>query len=178
MATCARPTPRSNTRAEDLVWAAVRALGRIAFALLVAFHAWLLWTEIGAGTLFEPQVALRWLVSGGVLVGFRSLNRLGLPLFFGRRAVVLWLLVILIHCHAAWTGGAAGLDLGVPETVGALAQITGSLGVLGALAIVLLAACAGDAQVRRPVFIRTGAVAGLPSDGFTFCFAPRPPPLS
>jgi hypothetical protein len=178
MASYANAARHGTTRAEALVRMAVGALGRLAFALLVAFHAWLLWSHLVAGKAFEPGTALRWLVAVGVLVGFRALSRHGLPLVFGRRAVALWLLVILIHCHAVWTGDVVTTDLGVPETLHALSQIIGSTSVLGALAVVLLVtqtAAVFDAHLAVPASAR---VAGLPSDGFTYRFAPRPPPLA
>lgn len=181
MATYANAARRGTTRAEALVRMAVGALGRVAFALLVALHVWLLWTHLLAGKAFEPGTALRWLVAVGVLVGFRALSRLGLPLLSGRRAVVLWLLVILIHCHAVWTGDVITADLGVPETLHALSQLTGSVSVLGTLIVALVAAQAAhvaavvDLRRARPA---PALVAGLPSDGFTFRFAPRPPPLA
>jgi len=170
-----------TTRAETLVRMAMGALGRAAFALLVAFHAWLLWTHLAAGQAFEPGEVIRWLVAVGVLVGFRALSRLGLPLLSGRRAVVLWLLVILIHCHAVWTGGVITADLGVPETLHALSQFTGSISVLGTLIVTLVAVHAAHAAAvadRRRTMPAPALVAGLPSDGFTFRFAPRPPPLA
>ncbi|MCX6551433.1 MAG: hypothetical protein NTY02_10585 [Acidobacteria bacterium] len=178
MAATAIPARRSLTRADDLVAMAVRATGRLAFAALVVFHAWLFWTHVAAGKLFEPQIALRWVVAVGVLVGFRALSRVGLPLFFGKRAVVLWLLVILIHCHAVWTGDATSAELGIPETIGALAQLTSSVSVLGTLLVILLATSLRAGQRGRPAFSIPVVVAGLASPGCTFRFAPRPPPLA
>jgi hypothetical protein len=169
---------QSTTRAGTLVRAAVQALGQLAFAALVVFHGWLLWTHVAAGKAFEPATSLRWLIAIGVLVGFRALSRHGLPLLFGRRAVVLWLLVILIHCHAVWTGDAITVDLALPETLHALSQLTGSLSVLGALVVVLLAAHAAAAVSLRGLVPAPALIAGLPSDGVTFRFAPRPPPLA
>ena len=178
MTTYATPARRSSTRAQDLVLIAVRAAGQVAFGLLVAFHVWLLWTHIVAGKAYEPATAFRWLLAIGVLAGFRALSRLGLPLLFGRRAVALWLLVILIHCHAVWTGDVVTADLGVPETLHALSQITGSISVLGALAVVLLGTQAAAALVMRRALLVPIGLAGLSSDGFTHGFAPRPPPLA
>jgi hypothetical protein len=181
MAIYASAARHGTTRAETLVRMAVGALGRSAFAVLVAFHAWLLWTHLAAGQAFEPGAAIRWLVAVGVLVGFRALSRLGLPLLSGRRAVVLWLLVILIHCHAVWTGDVVTADLGVPETLHAFSQLTGSISVLGTLIVTLVAAQAVhaaavvDLRRTRPA---PALVAGFPSDGFTFRFTPRPPPLA
>jgi len=178
MTSNAFPARRPSVRADALLIAAVRAIGQLVFGLLVAFHVWLLWTHLLAGKAFEPRTAFRWLVAVAVLAGFRALNRHGLPLLFGRRAVVLWLLVILIHCHAAWTGDVVTADLGVPETLNALSRITGSISVLGTLAAILLGALAAASVDGRRLRGATPRAAGLPSDGFTFRFAPRPPPLA
>ena len=178
MSTYAISVRQSTSRAETLVRAAVSALGRLAFALLVVFHVWLLWTHVVAGKAFEPGTTLRWLVAVGVLVGFRALSRRGLPLLFGRRAIVLWLLVILIHCHTGWTGDSVTADLALPETIHALSQLTGSVSVLGTLIVMLLAGEAAACFSLRRAVPGPAIVAGLPSAGFTFRFSPRPPPLA
>lgn len=178
MSTYAIPARHSSTRAQTLVRTAVQAVGRLAFALLVLFHVWLLWTHIVAGKAFEPGTALRWLVAVGVLAGFRALSRHGLPVLFGRRAVVLWLLVILIHCHAVWTGDVVMADLALPETIHALSQLTGSISVIGAMIAVLFAAHAAASPTMRRVLLEPAIVAGLPADGVVLSFAPRPPPLA
>jgi hypothetical protein len=178
MATYAIPTRRSASRADALVMTAVGAAGQLAFGLLVIFHVWLLWTHVVAGKAFEPQTALRWLVAVGVLAGFRALSRRGLPLLVGRRALVLWLLVVLLHCHAVWTGDVITADLAMPEAVQALSQLTGAIALVGAVIVMRLAAHAAAAASRRRADPARATVAGLPSDGFTFRFAPRPPPLA
>jgi hypothetical protein len=169
---------RRVTGAGDLARRVVHASGRLAFWALVTFHVGLFAVHVIQGRLFEPETAGRWIVAVLLLAGFRRLSHLGLPLVFGQRAVVLWLLVILLHCHAGWANGSASLDLAVPETLGALSQLTGSLTVLGALLVVLLVALQrlrrdGRAALAAPVIL-----AGLASPGFVFGFAPRPPPLA
>jgi hypothetical protein len=155
---------------------AVGALGRLAFWALVAFHAWLLVSHVVGGRPFEAQTVARWLAAVGVLVGFRALARLGLPLFSGKRAIVLWLLVILIHCHAVWSADLSQVPLGIPETLGALAQLVGSTGVLGTLLVVLLATVVRAGRDGRPNGFVPVVVAGLPTSGVVFRFSPRPPP--
>lgn len=170
---------RTATRSEDLARVAIRAVGRLVVTVLVAFHAWLLWTHLFAGRVLEPQTAVRWMAAALVLVGFRALNRMGMPLFFGRRAIILWLLVVLLHCHAVWTGDTVSMDLAVPETVTALAQLTVPLStLLGVLFLALLAAQTARA-VRFPASADAPALfAGLPVSGRVLRFAPRPPPLA
>jgi hypothetical protein len=169
---------RRVTGAGDLARRVAHAAGRVAFWALVAFHTGLLSVHLIQGRLLEPQTAGRWIVAVLLLAGFHRLSSLGLPLVFGQRAVVLWLLVILLHCHAGWANGSTSLDLAVPETLGALSQLAGSLTVLGALLVVLLIALErlrrdGRAALAAPVIL-----AGLASPGFVFRFAPRPPPLA
>ena len=166
------------TGAGDLAGRVAQAAGRVAFWALVAFHVGLLSVHVLQGRLLEPQTAGRWVVAVLLLAGFRRLSRLGLPLVFGQRAIVLWLLVILLHCHAGWTSGSTGLDLAVPETLGALSQLTGSVAVLGALLVVLLTALQRLRRDGRAVFAAPVILAGLASPGFVFQFAPRPPPLA
>jgi hypothetical protein len=167
-----------GTRSDDLARGAFRSLGRLAFAALVVFHAWVLATHLLQGKAFEPDTAVRWVVAAAVLIGFRALSRRGLPLFSGRHAVVLWLLVVLIHCGAAWSGGAASLEADLPETVTALAQLSTAVGVLGVALGVALASSRQPSEGRRLAFPAPVLIGGLPSTGAVLPFAPRPPPFA
>jgi hypothetical protein len=114
-----------------------------------------------------------------VLVGFRALSRRGLPLFVGRRAVGLWLLVVIIHCSAAWEGGAAAaLDTAIPESVTVLAQLTGATLALAAVLAAAISAGAWLSAASRSALAVPALIAGLPSTGIIFRFSPRPPPLA
>jgi hypothetical protein len=177
--TCA-PTSglRSATRPANLVAAALSVLGRLGLAALIVFHAWLLGAHLLDGRAFEPAMAVRWMLAVLVLAGFRALSRRGLPLLSGRRAVVLWLLVVVIHCSAAWDGGAAAaLDRAIPESVTALAQLSAAVLVAAALSAAFAPAMRAAARLR-PASDVPARIAGLPSNGFVFRFSPRPPPLA
>jgi hypothetical protein len=177
MATRATHAHRSGSGSADLGRIALRALGRLTFAALVVFHAWVLGTQLLHGRAFTPETAVRWAVSALVLIGFRALGRRGLPLFSGRRAVVLWLLVILIHAHVIWTGGSVSMALGIPETIVVVSQITATAAALGVVLLTVLAA----PRVRRDgrlAFATPVPVAGLPPVDAAYIFAPRPPPLA
>lgn len=154
----------------------MQALGRAAVAVLVVFHAWLFGLHLLAGRAFEPGTAIRWALAGGILLGFRALGRRGLPLFSGRPAVVLWLLVVIIHCSAASDGGGVPLEVGIPESVTALAQLTAVVGALGMVLAAALASAARPWAGGRASFPAPVIVAGLPSTGLVFRFSPRPPP--
>jgi hypothetical protein len=170
---------RRARRPADVLAAAARALGQLGFAALVVFHVWLLGTHLVDGRVFEPATAVRWALAVLVLAGFRALGRRGLPLVFGRRAVGLWLLVVIIHCSAAWDGGAAAaLDRAIPESVTALAQVSVTALVLGAALAMAVATARRPGIGGRPARSAPAIVAGLPFAGFAFQFSPRPPPLA
>jgi len=162
------------------VWAALWAgLGRVSVGILVVFHAWLFWLHATEGKLFEADVALRWLVAGAVALAFWGLRRLGLPLFRGRRAVVLWLLVVLIHGHAVWTGDAGQVHLAsLPQAAVEFAP-AGLYLAVAATALLFLAWWLQHAALpRRPMRSSVpGRRFGLPPAASTLPFSPRPPPL-
>jgi len=167
------------TRSTDLARVAVRACGRLAFTALVAFHGWLLWSHLVGGRPIDASTAARWAVSVAVLVGFRALQRHGVSVFWGKRAVILWLLVVLLHCHAVWNGDAIGVQLGIPESVTALAELAPLVTVIGLL--VLIQQWHRASALRRPswasVEIPVARVAGVPTTAHAVRFLPRPPPL-
>jgi hypothetical protein len=179
MTTAAPATSRAATRPDDLLATALRSLGRLGFAGLVLYHVWLLGVHLLDGQAFEPATAVRWVLAVLVLVGFRALSRRGLPLLSGRRAVGLWLLVVIIHCSAAWEGGAAAaLDRAIPESVTALAQLSGAALVLAAVFAAAFSATVRLSAASRAALVVPALIAGLPSTGIAFCFSPRPPPLA
>jgi hypothetical protein len=158
---------------------ALRSLGRLGFAGLALYHVWLLGVHLLDGRAFAPATAVRWVLAVLVLVGLRALRRRGLPLFSGRRAVGLWLLVAIIHCSAAWEGGtAAALDAAIPEAVTALAQFSAATLVLRTVLAAAFSAGAGLSATPRSALAAPALIAGLPSTGVVFRFSPRPPPLA
>jgi hypothetical protein len=169
---------RSATRPAALVSAAVRALGGFLLAALAGFHAWLLGVHLLSGEAFEPTTAVRWALAALVLAGFRALSRRGLPVFVGRRAVGLWLLVVVIHASAAWDAGGVAFGAALPESVTALAQMAAAATLVGVVIGAALAAPAGCFPGVRRGHLAPDLVAGLPSSGFVFSYSPRPPPLA
>jgi len=170
---------RSAERPDELATAVLRTFGRLGVAALLFFHACLLGVSLLDGRAFEPATAVRWGLAVLVLAAFRALRRRGSPLFFGRRAVGLWLLVVIIHCSAAWEGGAAAaLDAAIPESITALAQLSVTVLVLGAAIAVASATARRHARRDRAGFPGPALIAGLPAAGFDFRFSPRPPPLA
>jgi hypothetical protein len=155
--------------------------GRVALLLLAAFHAWLFWSHLVSGRLLEPAVGARWVTGVLLTAGFLGLKRYGLPTFRGRKAIVLWLLVALLHAHAAWAPGEA--MAGPQRTDGTIAvfvlQAISATALLGAgLALLAVALRQKPRPVRAPAWpSRRGALAATPADGWLLVLAPRPPPL-
>ena len=64
----------------------------------------LFWNQIGSGRLLDPAVAVRWGMGALLLVALTALRRAGVPVLWGRRALVVWVLVALLHCTAVPAG--------------------------------------------------------------------------
>lgn len=172
------PDPRrANLRVAEASGLVLRALAKLATAVLVVFHLWLLWTHIVTGRLLEPDVLVRWAVAAVVAAALLALYRLHLSLFWGRRAVVLWLLVVLIHGHAAWSGQTPSvLSDALPEAVAALMPVGA---VASALLLAVGAAGAGERRLAPPSRLARVAVTFVVGPCFGSClppFSPRPPP--
>jgi hypothetical protein len=147
-------------------------------ALLIVFHVWLFGSQLWGGELADLSLVVRWLVAVGLLAGLRGLRRQGASMFWGRKAVALWLLAALLHGPAladrlGVTGAPAASDIAVT-----LVQVAAPIIVLASL-VLLLALIVGagrrDSRTRprpsaRPVFVH---VRSRPS---RLRFAPRPPP--
>ena len=156
---------RPAMRSADLLSAAVRATGHLAFATLAVFHAWLLGLHLLDGRAFEPATAARWVLAVLVLAGFRALSRRGFPLFTGRRAVGLWLLVVLMHCSAASDASSAALRTAIPQSVTELAQLSVTATVVGAALVSAGVPSARPWAGGRPALSVPLLIAGLPSTG-------------
>ena len=113
-------------------------MGRAVAVALLAFHGWLLWQRLSGGSLLEPGVALRWAAALPLAGGLWLLRRHGSSLFRGRRAAVLWLLVVFLHFSAAAPGA---LEDPVHGPSWLFVPVSAPLAlVLGLLAAALLAA--------------------------------------
>jgi hypothetical protein len=155
-------------------------LSRLAVLGLSAFHGWLLWTQIVGGRFAEPAVAFRWTVGALILAGFIFLRRLGVPLLWGRRAVVLWLFVFFLHWHAVASPSEFRFDpAALPESAAAFVMHVGLGPAAIALALALLAGetkrAAAGLHALRCAAVRAAA-GGVPAAGFFPCWFSRPPP--
>ncbi len=153
-----------------------RYLGKVLVSGLVAglalLHGQLLWQRIASYTLLEPLVALRWGVAMLVLAGFVYLRRAGISVVLGHKALILWLLVLLVHVGTVVPAeghqplAEPGLLLAVSLWSFALRAILGELDRL--------------AGGRIPCFARilpAGRPPALPRDPeLAASLYPRPPP--
>ncbi len=152
----------------------VSALGLVAVASLVLLHVSILWARITQGRLGEPVIALRWGAALVLLFALLALRRRGVPLLWGRRALVFWLLVLVLHA-----------GMGVPQDTRHPIAPEQLLFVLPAAAaptclllVVLAATLAGTALAGPVVELAPGAAGGIPvrRRGFRLALASRPPP--
>jgi hypothetical protein len=150
-----------------------------ALALMV-FHLALFWDQIGDGRLLDPAVAARWGMSALLLVALTALRRAGVPMLWGRRALVVWVLVALLH----WTAMPAGDIDGLTEGGAQATQVVVDLPI-GVAAVLLLAASlmllfllGGRAMPRagRTLRARWFAAAGVHAAILSLHLASRAPP--
>lgn len=144
-------------------------LGKAVTATLVGglalFHGQLLWQRIESFTLLEPLVALRWSAAVLAFAGFIHLQRSGASLVRDRKALVLWLLVLMLH---------AGLPAGAPQPL----VEPGMLLVLSLWSIALLLGGLGGHLLERRTAQRLAPChSKIPcAAGFFDPLSPRPPP--
>lgn len=119
--------------------------------LLAAFHAWLFLGQIWTGELTDVSLIARWVLAGGLVWGLHRLRRQGASIVWGRRAVALWLLAVLLHGPAV----AERTDMlgapAVPEVIASV--VTTTLAAVG-IGLVLLFAVL---NARRPAITRAAA---------------------
>ena len=152
----------------------VSSLGLAAVVSLVLLHVSILWDRVAEGRLSEPVVALRWVAAAVLLVALQALRRRGVPLLWGRRALVFWLLVLLLHA-----GTAVPLESTprlAPEQL--LFVVPAAVASAFALLVLLATPRAGVAAADPAVSLAHAAADGAPARrrGFSLALASRPPP--
>jgi len=161
-----RPTRRTTS-----------AVALAATAALALLHALLLWGRLADGTLLKPAVALRWASAIALLATLWALRRRRIPLFRGRRALVLWCLVALLHATAA-PGALAEPGHGAGPAPDAPSLVPVGLTLAAAL---LAAALPGAAPSPASANPARSPGWGRPSErphttALLGCSYPRPPP--
>lgn len=150
----------------------------VSAAALTLLHAWIFWGQLVSGRLVDPVVTLKWIGSGALCAALILLRRSGVPLFWGRKAFVVWLLVALLHFGPASptppTGDAAA-DAHA-EMVFVLPALVGTFALLS-LGLLLLARFRRSAPSRQRTWTEADAPAFRPTVVCCRPLAPRAPPL-
>ena len=172
-----RAALRSRSRVARSAWAIARGLALSAVLALVIFHALLFRDRLLGGDLLDPAVAFRWLAAAGLVSALALLRHMGVPLVRGRKAFVVWLLVVILH--------AAGRGVPVaPPEAGAGVDATLILVLPTALTVVGLSLlCAIAAKRRLRAFATAGRVVQSSAsdrrcDGWRRAGTTRGPPLA
>jgi hypothetical protein len=161
----------------------IKSLARVAGLFLFAFHVVLLAGDVAQGRVFDPVVAVRWIAAVALFGALVAMWRLGMPLLIGRRAAVLWVLVLFLHAsaHAPGRGESGAATSGRADTM-ILIVVPAIAGGLAAVAFVLLPSLTG--RQRPPIRSRPrhtwrgeAFVPRFPG-GYGVRLAPRPPPGS
>ncbi|MGE0461707.1 MAG: hypothetical protein AB7Q16_10095 [Vicinamibacterales bacterium] len=146
--------------------------------LLVLFHAWLFGSQWWDGRLADPGLIFRWLIAAGLVAALTGLRRRGASMFWGRKAVALWLLAALLHGPAVAARADHPESPALPEAVTVLVQLTAVSTAFG-LGLLLMAALARRSRARtRPVWWLAPSCPSCALESRrAFRFAPRPPPF-
>jgi hypothetical protein len=151
---------------------------RAAFFALLAYHLGLLIGHVWDGRFFDLATSLRWLSGALLFSGILALRRVGVPIFWGRKAVVLWSLVVLLHAHAGLSSVPSPVDAPAAATLMTFGEVLG--GLLTALSLVLLVALVRGAvsERQRRSHKRLFDRRPIAISGFLIVLSPRPPPFS
>ena len=150
------------------------ALGLVAVASLVLLHVSILWARVTQGRLGDPVIALRWGAALILLLAFAALRRRGVPLLWGRRALVFWLLVLVLHAGMGVSQDPAPRV--APEQL--LFVVPAAVAPACLLLVFLARPLAGAALAVPAVDLALGAAGGIPARrrGSRLALASRPPP--
>ena len=147
--------------------------------LLALFHGWLLGSQLWSGQLAEPGLVLRWAVAAGLVAALVALRRSGGSMFWGRKAICIWLLAALLHAPAmARRAGRARIAGAARSRHRASSQIAAASVIVRAGTGPVRGPCAaGFSPARppryRPALARARGAAHLER---ALRVAPRPPP--
>ena len=154
----------------------VRKVLTAAGALLAGFHVWLFIGQLGDGRLADASLLARWGVAAGLGVALWYLRRQNISLFWGRKAVAVWLLAAVLHGPALTDGLAAVDTSAAAEVASVMLQVTA-----GAVWLTLLVFSALTLRRRTSVAGPWLRLAPAPSRLSRYRLsatplAPRPPP--
>jgi hypothetical protein len=98
-----------------------RGLGASLLAALAGYHGWLLQARLVGDAGFDTLALFRWGAAIALVCALAWLRWQGIPLLRGRKALVVWMLVLFLHHHEIGRAYAqmsgAGAELAVPALV-------------------------------------------------------------
>jgi len=151
----------------------------LAITVLVVFHASILYTHAVDGSLADPVVMFRWAIGGALASLLVVFRRMGVPLIQGRRALVVWVLVGLLHVNAARTVTVSLINV-APEDAAAVLVVLPAAApiVLGSLLLVVMALASATmaAPDLRQAWLAHDADARLAANPLVPLLPPRAPP--
>ena len=154
----------------------LRRAAAVLGGVLVLFHVWLFLDRLWQGQLADAGSLLRWAVAGGLTAALWTLQRRGVSLVRGRKAIAIWVLAALLHAPVMAGEHPADHAPALAEVVATVAQLIGAVGA--GLGLLLLAVAlrgqtapqlARARAVARPRLRPYAASRALP-------FSSRPPP--
>ena len=154
-----------------------RALA-VAAMLVVLFHAWLLAGHAWQGQLSEPGLLLRWVVAGGLLFGWVRVRRQRDARLYGRKAVAIWVLALLLHGPALAGRMEYFSTPPLPAVAATLTQVAGLAAAFGWALLLVLGHARNRTSVGRRLLgnVAPRGITGARVSDLRFLVAPRPPP--
>ena len=130
---------------------------------------------------FDPAVAVRWSVGALLLAALVALGRAGVPVLWGRRALVVWVLVALLHVTAAPATDLGGITRTAAQTTQVLVDLpSGAAAALlfaVSLVVLLLLRARVAAHGAGSMRVRPSAAAGAHPPILSLHLASRAPPI-
>ncbi len=153
-----RAVARSNRGIARGAWLAARVAATAVAAVLLLFHGWLLWHQLGSGELLDPLTATKWAAALAMVGGLVALKAAGVSLFKGRQALVMWTLVVIVH----WSAAGRVAEVTTPEN-GPATAVTVALPAAEALTGLALALAALNPRAFTPTYVRLALVGAVPN---------------
>ena len=131
------------------------------------------------GSLADPVVTFRWAIGGVLACLLVVFHRMGAPLLQGRRALVVWVLVALLHVSAARTLTVSLINVTPEDAAAVLVVLPAAAPVLlGAMLLVVMALVSAttSAPDLRQAWLAHDADARLAANPLVPLLPPRAPP--
>lgn len=158
------------------------AAATAAAAYLLYLHSLLLAERLSDLSILEPVVAVKWIASLLILVVLLKFRLAGIPLLKGRKALVVWMLVLLLHCQiSAPIGPEVSAEFAAQQNVWLIFLLPALVSIVVSLALstgrVLKSVRRSQSQRSAAILFRR-RLSPRPRllAGFSLAILSRPPP--